>query len=213
VVIEGAFGMLEVFDIGIENLIFVFFVFAIFGWVFETPLESMVYKKFVNRGFLTGPYVPIYALGAFLVLAVCYPFKKYPLIVFFGGMLSCTIMEYIIGVVFEEFFHKKLWDYEAFPFIPKKLIYKNRISAVSSTSFGIMSLVAVYFWGQIVKLFQFIGSDTIKNIDTVLIIIFSIDLIFNFGKLLKNKLTGRLTADNVRGGGGGGGVLPAPAVL
>jgi uncharacterized membrane protein len=179
--------MFAVFDIGTENLIFLFFVFAIFGWIFETPMESLVYKKFVNRGFLTGPYVPVYAVGAFLVLAVCYPFKKYPPLVFFGGMVSCTIMEYIIGVIFEVYFHKKLWDYEAFPFIPKQLIYKNRISAVSSTSFGVMSLLAVYFWEHITKLWQFLGSERVRHIDMVLLIIFTVDMIYNFGKLIRSK--------------------------
>ena len=44
-----------------------FFIYAILGWIIETTLVSIEKRKFVNRGFLIGPYCPIYGYGAILI--------------------------------------------------------------------------------------------------------------------------------------------------
>ncbi|MDR2489862.1 MAG: hypothetical protein LBD20_00495, partial [Spirochaetaceae bacterium] len=57
------------FDIQIEEAVFAFFLFSVFGWLFELFLELISGRGFVNRGFFYGPIVPVYAFGFFLSYA------------------------------------------------------------------------------------------------------------------------------------------------
>ena len=51
----------------IEKYIALFFIYSFAGWVMETVQISIRQKKFVNRGFLIGPYCPIYGCGVLLI--------------------------------------------------------------------------------------------------------------------------------------------------
>lgn len=44
----------------IEKYLCIFFIYAFLGWAMETLRCWIKTKKFVNRGFLIGPYCPIY---------------------------------------------------------------------------------------------------------------------------------------------------------
>lgn len=50
-----------------ETYILLFFIYAIFGWTMEVVCKLIEKKKFINRGFLIGPYCPIYGYGALLI--------------------------------------------------------------------------------------------------------------------------------------------------
>ena len=53
--------------IEIEKYIALFFIYSFAGWLMETVQISIRQKKFVNRGFLIGPYCPIYGCGVLLI--------------------------------------------------------------------------------------------------------------------------------------------------
>ena len=44
-----------------------FFMYAVFGWIMEVLNTFRGEKKFINRGFLIGPYCPIYGIGVILI--------------------------------------------------------------------------------------------------------------------------------------------------
>lgn len=121
------------------QLLFMFFVFCNYGWVQESIIESVYHKRLINRGFLKGPYIPIYGIGGMSMLILCMPFRENGFIVYFVGMLSCTVLEYFVGWLMETVFHKQFWDYSML-----KLTYKNRISLISSLFWGLLSLFMVY---------------------------------------------------------------------
>ncbi len=102
-------------------------------------MESLYHKHPINRGFLKGPYIPIYGVGGILLLFICAPFREYPAAVFGVALVSCTVLEYFTGWLMETFFGKQFWDYSMF-----KLTYKNRISLVSSLFWGVMGLFVTY---------------------------------------------------------------------
>ena len=83
------------FDMKIEQALFAFFLFSVFGWLFELFLELISGRGFVNRGFFYGPIVPIYGVGFFFAYTIYIFFKEYPVIVFFVTMAACTTAEYI----------------------------------------------------------------------------------------------------------------------
>lgn len=100
---------------------FSFMLYCFIGWIYEVILEFSYGHGFVNRGFLTGPYLPVYGFGALLVLFTIRPFSKKkiylgkilitPLIAFLLIFLLVTVVEYIAGVFLDVAFNKALWDY------------------------------------------------------------------------------------------------------
>ena len=88
-----------------------FYIYCFFGWCFESGYASIKERKLINRGFLRGPYIPIYAFGALFVLIITDNFHGNNLEVYFSGMIAATILEYITGYVMERLFKVKYWDY------------------------------------------------------------------------------------------------------
>lgn len=128
------------------QIAFMFMLFCNYGWVQESIIESVYRKKIINRGFLKGPYIPIYGFGGLTILLCCLPFKENGFMVYMAGMLSCTVLEYFVGWVMETIFHKQFWDYSMM-----KFTYKNRISLISSLFWGLLSLFMIYFLHDIVN--------------------------------------------------------------
>ncbi len=123
----------------LPQLMFMFFIFCNIGWVQESTIESLYHRRLINRGFLKGPYIPIYGIGGMTMLLLCTPFRENGFAVYFVGMASCTVLEYFVGWLMESLFHKQFWDYSMLRFT-----YKNRISLLSSLFWGLLSLFMVY---------------------------------------------------------------------
>ena len=73
-------------------------------------------KKWVNRGFLHGPILPIYGAGATAVLVSTMAVSDNVFLVFLYGMIGATIMEYFTGWAMEKLFHVRYWDYSSHKF-------------------------------------------------------------------------------------------------
>jgi uncharacterized membrane protein len=137
--------------------LFLFYLFNFMGWVIESSIESVCHKRFLNRGSLWGPYIPIYGLGGILFILTGSPLKTAAFdinpnpspylnvfLVFFVGMSVATLLEYIVGSILERTFKKQFWDYSTLK-LTYKFTYKNRISLVSSLFFGVLALFQNYF--------------------------------------------------------------------
>lgn len=105
-----------------------FFAFSTIGWMLESLYCSIPAKRFINRGFLTGPMCPIYGAGV-LVMAVCLtPFAKYPLLVPVMGILLCDTVEFMTSLIMEKLFHARWWDYsEEFGNIQGRICLKHTL--------------------------------------------------------------------------------------
>lgn len=116
-----------------------FFIYSFLGWCCETMYCSFGQRKFINRGFLAGPYCPIYGCGAILVI---YPLESWidnPLLIFLFGVLITSILECITSVVMEMMFHTKWWDYSSYPFN-----IHGRVCLKNSSMFGILVMFVMY---------------------------------------------------------------------
>lgn len=118
---------------------FYFIVYSIAGWLCEDVYVGIGKRKFVNRGFLYGPYCPIYGCGALIVLYPLMLLGDYPVLVFFGGMILTSALEYFTSWLMEKLFHEKWWDYSTY-----KFNINGRVCLLNSTLFGLMSLVVVF---------------------------------------------------------------------
>lgn len=156
-----------------DHWVFLFFIFTMIGWVHETTVESLYHKKFVNRGSLKGPYIPIYGFGGCVIILCAYPFRNNGFFVFLSGLICCTILEYFTGWLMEKLFHRQFWDYSML-----KLTYKNRISLLSSLCWGALSLLQIYIVFPFFTWFGlFLGSNVMVIFDCIMMIVISVDVI------------------------------------
>ncbi|HEY5557096.1 putative ABC transporter permease [Acetobacterium sp.] len=123
------------------SLLFTYFLlYAIIGWTCEVAYCSIPEKKFVNRGFLNGPYCPIYGVGAIIIVIFLGPYVHNPVEVFLIGLITTSVLEYITSWGMEKTFHAKWWDYSK-----AKFNINGRVCLKNSILFGVMSLVLMYF--------------------------------------------------------------------
>lgn len=100
------------------NLALLFFAYSFLGWCIEVTLKYFQYHRFINRGFLTGPWLPIYGSGAALITAATDALSRYdtsPIMVFAVSFFLCGIVEYLTSWIMEKRFHARWWDYSGKP--------------------------------------------------------------------------------------------------
>ena len=117
-----------------------FLLYSVVGWVYESLLFTVYCRRPVNRGFLTGPFLPLYGSGGVMVVALFYGRIEHPAAIFFLSLVLTTALEYLTAVVMENLFQAKWWDYSKFP-----LNYKGRISVISSLVFAAMALLTLRY--------------------------------------------------------------------
>ncbi len=124
-----------------DRLFLSFFVYSVIGWIGEVLYAFVVHRRFVNRGFLTGPYCPLYGFGGlgfvvlFQVLQTDNVFA-----VFFGSALFATALEYVTGWLLERLFHRRYWDYSNAP-----LNLGGYVCLFSTIAWGIAGVCGVRF--------------------------------------------------------------------
>ena len=116
-----------------------FFLYSIIGWLCEVIYCSIPARHFINRGFLHGPYCPIYGFGALIVIYLLLPFQGHFWLIFLLGMISTTILEYITHYGMEKLFHATWWDYS-----DRKWNINGRVCFLNSVLFGLLSLALMY---------------------------------------------------------------------
>ena len=100
------------------DLVLLFFAYAFVGWCIEVTLKYFEFHRFINRGFLTGPWLPIYGTGAVLITLATDGLAQLDKSVgttFLVSFLLCGTVEYLTSYVMEKRFHARWWDYSRKP--------------------------------------------------------------------------------------------------
>lgn len=100
------------------QLLWLFFIYSFMGWVTEVVLKYFQYKRFINRGFLIGPYCPIYGIGAVIVTLggrILAPVERSLGMSFLIAFVLCGLLEYVTSYILEKHFHARWWDYSQKP--------------------------------------------------------------------------------------------------
>ena len=147
------------------NSILYFFIYSFLGWVCECIFCSIPAKKAINRGFLLGPYCPIYGFGALLVIHFLRPFTDHPIVLYVTGVIVTSILEYFTSWLMETLFHTKWWDYSTYPFN-----IHGRVCLRNSLLFGIMVLFVYYVVHPSITHFVLSFPYTIRILLTILLL-------------------------------------------
>ena len=126
---------LELLGTDLYNIIHWFFIYSFLGWVMETCYVSILDKKFINRGFVNGPFCTIYGFGALAVYFILKPFENNILILFIMGIIVPSILEYFTGWLMEVIFKTTWWDYSNYRFN-----IKGRICLLNSIIWGVLTV-------------------------------------------------------------------------
>ena len=119
---------------------FMFFLYSVFGYICECAYCSIKLKRLItNRGFLLGPYIPIYGFGAISIVLLLKKYASDPIALFVMGCLIATILEYITSYIMEKLFKARWWDYSS-----KKFNINGRVCLENSILFGIGGLALTY---------------------------------------------------------------------
>ena len=101
---------------------------------------SILSKKLTNRGFIRGPFLPIYGSGAIVMLLVSMPFREHLLLVYVAGCVGATALEYVTGVVMEALFKVRYWDYSH-----NRFNFQGRICLSSTLAWGCCTVFMTSF--------------------------------------------------------------------
>ncbi|SDX72991.1 putative ABC transporter permease [Eubacterium barkeri] len=173
-------------DYNLSLLFLYFFFYAVLGWCSEVVYCSIPQKKFVNRGFLIGPYCPIYGVGAIILIFLLTPFLTNPIFVFIVGVGSTSTLEYLTSWGMEKLFHATWWDYSSCRFN-----LRGRICLKNSVLFGIMSVVLLYIIHPLTADFlNGLPTMAVLIMASVLVCLMLIDLVISTIETidLKNKI-------------------------
>lgn len=92
-----------------------FFVYSFLGWCTEVAFAACKEHRFVNRGFLNGPFCPIYGFGVSLVIVFLTSYRSNLVFLYIASVILVTLLEGLTGWAMDKIFHNKWWDYSDMP--------------------------------------------------------------------------------------------------
>ena len=159
-----------------------FIIYSFFGWVYESLWSSFNERQWVNRGFLSGPVIPIYGFGAVFFVLLLSDINN-PVYIFILGMVIASVLEYFTSWAMEKLFHARWWDYNHYPFN-----LNGRICLYGALLFGFFAVVIIKVVQPYVAKFTAGFSDSaLYSLSVVLMILFITDTILTVRKVLHLK--------------------------
>ncbi len=119
---------------------FFFYVYSFAGWCIESTYVSIQSRKLTNRGFMRGPFLPLYGSGATMMLVVSMPFQDNIVLTYLAGCVGATVLEYVTGVVMEALFHMRYWDYS-----DMKFNFQGHVCLGTSLAWGGLTILMTEF--------------------------------------------------------------------
>lgn len=164
------------------SLIFLFLTFySLVGWIAEVCFVFITERHLENRGFLTGPFVPIYGFGALAMIYFVSPYITNPFLVFIASVIIASVLEYFTHLALDKIFHIKLWDYSK-----KRFNLHGRICLENSLLFGVLGLFLLYVLHPFVRfLLTHIPHDVTIAVAWALFGILIVDAANSFRSLAK----------------------------
>lgn len=164
------------YSYSIIQWLFFFYFYCFAGWCFESAYVSVKSRKLTNRGFLRGPFLPIYGSGAIMMLLVSMPFGGDIFLIYVAGCLGATALEYVTGVTMEALFKIRYWDYSK-----NKFNFQGHICLGSSLAWGVLTvLMTELIHMPVEKLMLSIPANILAAVTYILTVILFTDFVLSF---------------------------------
>ena len=166
----------------IVYLFLMFWFFSILGWILEVIVCSICDKRLINRGFLIGPYCPIYGCGALIMLIISSLSDNF-FVIFILAMVLCSTLEYFTSYLMEKLFKIRWWDYSNDAFN-----INGRICLRNALAFGALGVIFIKFlipWYN--SLIVMPSLNTLLIIMALVFAITIIDILISFSAMSKVK--------------------------
>ena len=130
---------LTINGISIWRILAYFIIYSVAGYIIET-LYGMITKGVweSRQSFLYGPFCGIYGLGAVVMILCLHKFPKKYNVLFIGGFIVGSIVEYAISLFGEVVLGVKWWDYSNMP-----LNINGRICVYFSVFWGFLGIYLI----------------------------------------------------------------------
>ncbi|MDO4282974.1 MAG: putative ABC transporter permease [Clostridia bacterium] len=160
----------------IQIYFMLYIIYSVCGWILEVTCKFFQYKRFINRGFLLGPYCPIYGTGAIVMTLLLQKYIDDPVTLFIMAMLICSILEYATSYFMEKIFKARWWDYSTYRFN-----INGRVCLETTIPFGIFGFIIMYVTNPFILKYLYLIPSVALNILTIVIaLLFIIDNIISF---------------------------------
>lgn len=161
------------------QIVLLFFIYSLIGWLWETVYCSLKAHHFVYRGFLVGPITPIYGFGVLAVLYFLHPLHDNLLLLYISAAVLVTLLEYVTSFALEKLFHASWWDYKDVP-----LNINGRVAIPVSLFWGVGCVFIVRVVQPVVEqLVQRLSEQFGFYLPVVLLCIISMDLGYTLANL------------------------------
>lgn len=168
--------------------LFFFYLYSFLGWCFESAYVSLRTRHAVNRGFMRGPFLPIYGSGALMMLVVSAPFQDNLFMTWLAGCVGATLLEYVTGTVTEALFRVRYWDYSG-----KFMNFQGQICLSSTLAWGFFTLLMTEVIHRPVENFtEMLPSGVLSAVTLALTVYVTADFALSFKTALdmREALTG-----------------------
>lgn len=160
-----------------------FMIYSFLGWFMEVCVSLWNKHKFINRGFLIGPYCPIYGWGCLAIIIIVGQNTSDILSVFLKSILICSLLEYFTSYFMEKIYNVRWWDYSN-----KKFNINGRICLETMIPFGLLASLIIYvLHPAVIKLVNLLSLESLVIIASILFVIYIIDNIVSTYILFKIK--------------------------
>lgn len=166
-----------------------FLIYSFLGWFMEVCLSLWNKHKFINRGFLIGPYCPIYGWGCLAIILIVGRSTEDIFGVFAKSILVCSLLEYSTSYVMEKIYNVRWWDYSN-----NKFNINGRICLETMVPFGLLALLIIYVVHPfVIGMVDKLSSTTLVFVAIILLVIYIIDNIISTYILfkIKDKIKGK----------------------
>lgn len=185
----------------LETYVLLFTIYAVIGWLMEVTLTLIQHHKFINRGFLIGPYCPIYGFGGIAITILLGNFMKTMESVSLIDsiwistiviMSICGTLEYITSYLMERIFHARWWDYHRF-----KFNINGRICLETLIPFTIIGQIILRYGNPLfLGLIENISQPWLHILTIVILAIFTTDISISYNIIHSFKKISNEAKDN-----------------
>ena len=165
----------------VDRYLIYFFILSFIGYIYECTAMIIWTGKWENRGFLFGPIIPIYGVGATLGTILFTNFiKDYTMFrVFLISMFASALLEYVVHYALEKAFNAYWWDYSKSPFN-----INGRICLPASIGFGIAGIIIIYVINPfLLPIIMNLNENLVQVLALFLTVLFSADITITISTL------------------------------